>query len=75
MKYFVYLFFILSLSYSCFKPPSPPLQPPGVKSDIPNLFPTEKDYPKEILISGEYTLTKNNKSFQFNSEGQRLVLP
>ena len=70
MKYFVYLFFILSLSYSCFKPPSPPLQPPGVKSDIPNLFPTEKDYPKEIRILGKYTFTKKNKSFQFNSEDQ-----
>ena len=70
MKYFVCLFFILSLSYSCFKPPSPPLQPPGVKSDIPNLFPTEKDFPKEIKISGEYILTKENKNFQFNSENK-----
>ncbi|MCZ0931558.1 MAG: hypothetical protein OXJ52_00160 [Oligoflexia bacterium] len=71
MKPFIYLFFILGLVYSC-KPPKPPLQPPGVKSDVPNLFPTEKDYPKEFLISGEYTLTKGKESLQFNSENEDL---
>ena len=72
MKYFVYLFFILSLSYSCSKPPSPLLQPPGVESDVPKLFPTEKDFPKEIHISGEYTFTNKNKDFQFDSENEDL---
>ena len=61
---------MLSLAYSCFKPPRPPLQPPGVKSDVPKLFPTEKDYPKEMRIAGKYTFTKDNKSFQFESENQ-----
>ena len=28
----------------------------------------EKDLPKEIKVYGKYTLTKNNKSFQFDSE-------
>ena len=72
MKYFIYLFFILSLSYSCFKPPSPPLQPPGVESDVPKLFPTEKDFPKEILITGEYTLTKGKESFKFTGGSKDL---
>ena len=58
MKYFVYLFFILSLSYSCFKPPSPPLQ---------LLCPPEKGYLKRIGISGTYTFTKGAESFQFNT--------
>ena len=30
----------------------------------------EKNLPKEIRITGKYTLTKNNKSFQFESEDQ-----
>ena len=67
MKHFIYLFFILSLAYSC-KPPKPLLQPPGVESDVPKLFPTEKDYPKEMKISGDYVLTKGKESFKFNNE-------
>ena len=67
MKYCIYLFIILNLVYSC-KPPKPPLQPSGVKSAVPDLFPTEKDYPKEMRITGKYTFKKNNKNFHFKSK-------
>ena len=52
---------------SCEKYPLPDL------SDIPpkeDPYKPEKTLPKEMQISGKYTLTKNNKAFQFNSKDQ-----
>ena len=65
MKPFFYVFLILfSVSLvSCEKHPIP--------SDIPHQedpYKPEIYLPKSIQISGKYTLTKENKNFQFDSE-------
>ena len=77
MKPFVYIFLILCSVFLMFCIEEyPVIDPSNIPKDLKELKPKEDPYkreinlPKEIRIFGIYTLTKNNKSFQFNSENQ-----
>ena len=74
MKHFFYVFLILCSVFLISCEENYSIADP---SDFPKDFNLKEDpykpeinLPKEIKISGEYTFTKKNKSFQFNSEAQ-----